>query len=108
MISTAAATVLTDEYGPTFAFSDSSELSYGLTARSFPSFNAAAAEAAISRLYGGIHYRQAIEEGVKQGRKVGELVVARVNTRTTLTTAKTPASVKPGAGEGTLANLTAH
>jgi hypothetical protein len=58
-------------------------MSYGLTARSFPSFNTAAAEAAISRLYGGIHYRQAIEEGVKQGRKVGELVVARVKTHAT-------------------------
>jgi PAP2 superfamily protein len=83
VISTAAATVLTDIYGPSFAFSDSSEMSYGLTARAFPSFNTAAAEAAISRLYGGIHYRQAIEEGVKQGRKVGELVVARVKTRAT-------------------------
>lgn len=81
VISNAAAVVLTDEYGPAFAFSDSSEMSYGLTARSFPSFNTAAAEAAISRLYGGIHYRQAIEEGAKQGRKVGELVVARVKTR---------------------------
>jgi len=81
VISTAAAEVLSDEYGPAFAFSDSSEMSYGLTARSFPSFKTAAAEAAISRLYGGIHYRQAIEEGVKQGRKVGELVVARVKTR---------------------------
>ena len=83
VISTAAATVLTDIYGPSFAFSDSSEMSYGLTARSFPSFNTAAAEAAISRLYGGIHYRQSIEEGAKQGRKVGELVVARVKTRAT-------------------------
>ncbi len=81
VISTAAATVLTDAYGPAFAFSDSSEMSYGLAARSFPSFNTAAAEAAISRLYGGIHFRQAIEEGAKQGRKVGELVVARVKTR---------------------------
>ena len=81
VISTAAAEVLTNEYGPAFAFSDSSEMSYGLTARSFPSFKTAAAEAAISRLYGGIHNRQSIEEGVKQGRKVGELVVARVKTR---------------------------
>ena len=91
VISTAAATVLSDQYGPAFAFSDSSEMSYGLTARSFPSFNTAAAEAAISRLYGGIHYRQAIEEGVKQGRKVGELVVARVKTRTTSELASLPA-----------------
>jgi hypothetical protein len=103
VISTAAATVLTDIYGPTFAFNDSSEIAYGLTARSFPSFHTAAAEAAISRLYGGIHYRQAIEEGVKQGRKVGELVVARVKTRTPAA-AKTPASARPEAGESRLAN----
>ena len=38
-------------------------------------------EAAISRLYGGIHYRMAIEAGIGQGRGVGELVVRRVKTR---------------------------
>jgi membrane-associated phospholipid phosphatase len=80
-ISTAAATVLTDQFGEGFAFADSTEIAYGLPVRSFSSFNEAAAEAAISRLYGGIHYRMAIEEGVSQGRKVGELVVQRVRTR---------------------------
>ena len=106
VISTAAATVLTDLYGPSFAFSDSSELAYGLTARSFPSFETAAAEAAISRLYGGIHYRQAIEEGVKQGRKVGEHVVARVKTRTAV--AKTPAPARTEAGNARVANSSAQ
>ena len=81
VISTAAAVVLTDQFGKGFAFVDSVEMRYGLPARAFPSFEAAAAEAAISRLYGGIHYRMAIEEGVVQGRKVGELVVERVRTR---------------------------
>jgi hypothetical protein len=80
-ISTAAATVLTDVFGDNFSFTDSTEMTYGLPPRSFSSFNQAAAEAAISRLYGGIHYRQAIEEGVVQGRRVGELVVQRVKTR---------------------------
>jgi membrane-associated phospholipid phosphatase len=80
-ISTAAAMVLTDQFGEGFAFADSTEIAYGLPVRSFSSFNEAAAEAAISRLYGGIHYRMAIEEGVSQGRKVGELVVQRVRTR---------------------------
>jgi hypothetical protein len=84
-ISTAAATVLTDQFGDGFAFLDDSEREYGLPARSFTSFNQAAAEAAISRLYGGIHYRMAIEEGVTQGRHVGELVVARVKTRVAAT-----------------------
>jgi hypothetical protein len=81
VISTAAATVLTDEFGPEFAFVDSSEMDYGLPSRTFSSFDKAAAEAAMSRLYGGIHYRSAIEEGVVQGRHVGQLVVARVRTR---------------------------
>lgn len=80
-ISTAAATVLTDQFGEGFAFVDSTEVAYGLPVRSFSSFSQAAAEAAISRLYGGIHYRMAIEEGVSQGRMVGELVVRRVRTR---------------------------
>lgn len=81
VISTAAAQVLTEIYGPTFAFIDSVEVPYGLPARSFASFAAAANEAAISRLYGGIHYRPAIVEGQKQGAQVGQHVVARVITR---------------------------
>lgn len=81
VISTAAAEVLTSIYGANFAFADSSEVPYGLPVRSFPSFEAAANEAAISRLYGGIHYRQAIEEGQKQGRQVGQHLVAKVITR---------------------------
>jgi len=81
VISTAAATVLTDVFGDNFAFTDSTEQTYGLMVRSFRSFNEAAAEAAISRLYGGIHYRMAIEEGVTQGRRVGDLVVRKVQTR---------------------------
>jgi hypothetical protein len=85
-ISTAAALVLTDQFGDGFAFTDSTEVAYGLPARSFTSFNQAAAEAALSRLYGGIHYRMAIEEGITQGRRVGELVVQRVKTRAPATT----------------------
>ena len=38
----------------------------------------AANEAAISRLYGGIHFRDAIEQGIWQGKKVAELVIEKV------------------------------
>ena len=82
-ISTAAAVVLTQLFGADFAFSDSTEVEYGLPVRGFTSFEQAANEAAISRLYGGIHYRRAIEQGQLQGRKVGEQVLARVTTRAT-------------------------
>jgi hypothetical protein len=68
--SAAAAYVLTDLFGPV-AFTDRTHESTGLPARSFPSFTAAAEEAAISRLYGGIHFRSAIERGLEQGIQVG-------------------------------------
>lgn len=78
VVSGAAATVLTKLYGDNFAFVDDTERPYGLPDRSFPSFIKASEEAAISRLYGGIHYRPAIENGLEQGRKVGEQVVKRL------------------------------
>ena len=94
-ISTAAAAVLTDQFGDDFAFEDDSEREYGLPSRSFSSFNQAAAEAALSRLYGGIHYRRAIEEGVIQGRRVGEHVIRRIRTRSASTVAEQTASATP-------------
>lgn len=78
VISTAAATVLTGFFGDGFSFEDTSEIPYGYKARSFSSFTAACNEAAISRLYGGIHYQQAIDEGQVQGRKVGEMVLRKI------------------------------
>jgi membrane-associated phospholipid phosphatase len=89
VVSTAAATVLAQLYGSPFAFVDSSEVEFGLPARSFPSFEAAAAEAAISRLYAGIHYRPAIEQGIVQGRRVGTLVNERVKTHSPVVAART-------------------
>lgn len=80
-ISSSAALVLTKVFGENFSFADSTETEYGLPVRTFPSFTAAADEASLSRLYGGIHYRRAIVEGQVQGRKVGALVLARVHTR---------------------------
>ena len=81
VISTAAATTLTQLLGDQVTFLDSTELQFGLPARSFNSFQEAAEEAAISRLYGGIHYRPAIENGVNQGKKIGNWVLNNVETR---------------------------
>jgi len=80
VISRAAAVTLTNLYGDNFAFTDTSELEYGLPARNFESFIHASEEAAISRLYGGIHYMMAIDEGVSQGQKVGDFVVNNIKT----------------------------
>ncbi len=45
-------------------------------ARSFTSFSQAAQESAESRIYAGIHFRSACEDGLVLGRKVGQRVVA--------------------------------
>lgn len=79
--SAAAATVLTDLFGENFAFEDRSGEKDGLKPRNFTGFWAAANEAALSRLYGGIHFRAAIERGQAQGRCVGAYTVA-LKTRT--------------------------
>jgi hypothetical protein len=76
VISRAAAVALTSIYGDNFSFDDSTEVEYGLPVRSYTSFFHASEEAAVSRLYGGIHYRPAIDEGVKQGEKVGAFIVS--------------------------------
>ncbi|NND78586.1 MAG: vanadium-dependent haloperoxidase [Maribacter sp.] len=75
VVSGAAATALTEIFGDDFAFADDTEVAYGLPIRSFASFNQAADEAAISRMYGGIHYRTAVDIGVKQGRDLGKFVL---------------------------------
>lgn len=81
VISAAAATVLADQFGARFTFEDSTEAQFGLPSRTFGSFDQAAEEAAISRLYGGIHYRGSVNAGIGQGRRVGALVLQRVQTR---------------------------
>jgi PAP2 superfamily len=68
--SAAAAEVLTKFFGEHYAFEDASHVRDGLPPRKFMSFRAAADEAGISRLYGGIHFRTAIERGLDQGRCV--------------------------------------
>lgn len=78
--STAAAKILTHYFGHEFSYRDTVEIKFGLPARDFGSFEQAAEEAAISRLYGGIHYRDGIEQGQKQGKKVGDWVVAKLLT----------------------------
>lgn len=83
VVSGAASTALTSIFGNDFAFADDTETPYGLPVRKFNSFNEAADEAAISRMYGGIHYRAAVEVGVSQGRKIGDLLNSKIKMKTT-------------------------
>jgi membrane-associated phospholipid phosphatase len=72
----AAAAVLAGFYGTdNISFTLASDGLPGVT-RAFTSFSAAAREAAISRLYAGIHFRTASEDGLSAGIAIGEWTVA--------------------------------
>lgn len=90
VVSGASSVVLTSLYGPNFSYRDTTEVEYGLPAREFTSFQSAGEEAAISRLYGGIHYRSAIVNGMAQGRDIGKWVVENVRTKKEATLANSP------------------
>ncbi|PRY16161.1 PAP2 superfamily protein [Pontibacter ummariensis] len=77
-ISSAAAVVLTHYFGDNFQYTDTVEERFGLPSRQFTSFQQAAEEAGVSRLYGGIHFMDAVDNGRTQGLQVGEWVLQKV------------------------------
>lgn len=80
-VSACASSALTGIYGENFAFTDSTEAEFGLGTRSFKSFYEASDEAAMSRLYGGIHYPTGNESGKKNGRLIGAFVHNKLKTK---------------------------
>ena len=80
-ISSSGVYALETVFGHNYAFTDHTYDVIGMNARSFPSFDAAAKEAGLSRLYAGIHYIPSIDAGYTQGRKVGANVVNQLKTR---------------------------
>jgi len=81
IVSACAATVLTGLFGEASSFSDSTEMEFGIPPRSFAGFRAAADEAAISRFYGGIHFKPAINYGLEEGYRIGAFAIERIRTR---------------------------
>jgi hypothetical protein len=79
-VSSAAAEVLQSMFGQV-AFTSVTFPGGERMQRSFTSFRAAASEAAISRLYGGIHYRAAIENGIDMGKCIGETAFLAITLR---------------------------
>ncbi len=78
VVSNSSAAILTYLLGDHFVYTDDTEIPYGVEPRSFTSFNQAAAEAMISRLWGGIHFRDAIEVGGTEGREVAQNIIERI------------------------------
>ncbi len=72
----AAAAALTGFFGEGFAFTDATHVDDAIPERQYPDFWTAAEEAAMSRLYGGIHFPSANKNGVEQGRCIGTYAAA--------------------------------
>jgi membrane-associated phospholipid phosphatase len=73
-VSGAAATVLAHYFGRNSSFMVDSDVMTGVV-RSFPNFAAALAEIVNARVYGGIHFRTACNDGQATGTAVGEYVL---------------------------------
>ncbi len=80
VISGTSSRTLTAIFGQNFRFTDSTEQQFGHGVRSFNSFDEAAQQAAMSRMYAGIHYRPAVEIGLAQGQKIGDYMNSKLKT----------------------------
>ena len=78
VISNASAELLTYLLGDNFAYIDNTEIPFGSGQRDFKSFRQAAAEASISRFYGGIHYMQSIQNGNDQGKNLAAGIIEKI------------------------------
>jgi hypothetical protein len=76
--SSAAAEALTSVFGDNFAYTDTTELEFGIKSRSYTSFRNAAEENNWARFYGGIHFHHSCIVSTELGRKVGELIVSKL------------------------------
>jgi hypothetical protein len=77
-ISASCAEALTSVFGEHFAYTDTSELEFGIKSRSYASFREAALENKMARFYGGIHWNYCCQLSNIMGREVGDLVVDRL------------------------------
>jgi hypothetical protein len=76
--SSSTAEALTHVFGDNFAYTDTTELEFGIKSRSFKSFRDAAIENNWARFYGGIHFHNSCIVSTEYGKKVGELVVTKL------------------------------
>jgi len=70
--------VLTSVYGDNFAYTDSTELEFGIANRSFKSFRHAAEENNWARFYGGLHFHNSCIISTDIGQKVGQHIATKL------------------------------
>lgn len=76
--SNAAAAVLTILLGDHFSFTDETEIPFGHAPKTFRSFNEAAKESSMSRVYAGIHYPETARISIIQGQQIGKYVIQKL------------------------------
>ena len=81
VVSTVASELLTSIFGEDYTLIDSTHVQIGLEPRKITSFRDAALEASLSRVYGGLHYRFAIEAGIEQGQCVKDQILNKIQLR---------------------------
>jgi hypothetical protein len=74
VVSMSANQVMEHVFGRRYAFTTTSAAVPGVS-RTFSSFYAYAVDASLARLYGGIHFRSALQDGMRQGRQIGDWVL---------------------------------
>jgi len=77
-VSSANAEALTHVFGDKFAYTDTTELEFGIESRSYNSFREAAIENNWARFYGGIHFHHSCIVSTEYGKKVGDLVITKL------------------------------
>ncbi len=78
VVSTVASELLTEIFGDNYSLMDSTHVQIGLPPRKINSFREAAYKASMSRVYGGIHYKFAIESGIDQGQCVTRQILKKI------------------------------
>ena len=79
-ISTAGVTVLEKFLGQHYAFDAREDVPQipGVQVRRFPDLQAMIEDMGLARIYGGMHFRTAVEEGARQGKKIGKWVLENI------------------------------
>ena len=73
-VAAAGARILKTYFGRHYGFTGTSAAVPGVT-RSFQSFRAFAEDAALARIYGGMHFRNSIDVGLRQGRQIADWIL---------------------------------
>lgn len=77
-VSASNAEALTAVFGDNFAYTDTSELEFGIPSRSYKSFRDAAIENNWARFYGGIHFHHSCIISTEYGKKVGDFIINKI------------------------------